>query len=275
MTDFNMDMDMSDPQPGPDRPRGYNVPMPPMLPFNLEANGVVEVEHWADVNEKYTIRLSNDHTFFETRELDDDDPTGMGKRFPEDWPKMYPMGPPSKHPDFHPLHEKYGLKILNAAGFINSVHPYETMSGPVGRLQGNLWRNPSLDWTEVIHPVLRFDMWRGITLEDYNLIRWSIYLASAILDDPQVLNYFWALKQPAADMITITDPDTNMVCKIVDIPSTLTEEQQHATYQAILATRSWVCFDLSGVCPPGEHASLGTCETAVDQNNNPPPVSKP
>lgn len=250
MTDVDpMDMDTSDPQPGPDRPRGYNFPMPPMLPFKLDANGVVEVEHWADVNENYTIRLSDDHTFLETRELDEDDPTGMGRRFEGDWPKMYPMGPPSKRPDFHPLHEKYGLKILNAAGFMNSVQPFEAMSGPVGRLQGNL--------------------------EDYNIIRWSVYIASAILDDPQVLNYFWALKQPVDDMITIPDPDTNMVCKTVDIPSTLTEEQQHATYHAMCAMRSWVCFDLSGVCPPGEHASLGTCETAVDQNNIAPPASKP
>ena len=84
MTDLDMDMDMSDPQPEPDRPRGYNVPMPPMLPFKLDASGVVEPEHWADVNENYTIRLSDDHTFFEIRELTDDDPTGMGRRWEGD-----------------------------------------------------------------------------------------------------------------------------------------------------------------------------------------------
>lgn len=260
-----MDLDMD--QPEPERARGYDVPLPPELPYRTDEHGQPIIEHWADVKDKYTIRLLADGSAFEVRELNEDDPTGMGRRFEGDWPKMYPMGPPSQRPDYHPLLEKYGLKILNAAGFINSVNPWEPVNlGAHGRLHGADWRNPTSDPNERIHPVLRFDMWNGITQEDYELMRYSLLLASAVLDDPTVLNYFYALMQPVASMETVIDSDTNLLCRIVDIPDVLAAEQQRETAQAMMKMRGWTHWDLSSpACDPPYY--LGITRTKLDQNS--------
>lgn len=227
----------------PDRPRGYNVPDPPEPPFKTDEHGNFTLEFWSDIRDKYTVRLSDDKTHFEIRELDDNDPTGMGRRFEGDWPKMYTMGPPSEAPDYNPVHEKYGLKILNAAGFINSIHPYEAITiGPMGRLYGNSYRNPTWDPAEKLHPVFRRSMWHGISDEQYALLHPALNLASAILDDPTTLNYFHALSQPASSMTTVLDSDTGLTCKIVDIPATLTEAQQRATYQLLWDMQFYTYF---------------------------------
>lgn len=264
-----------DSQPEPEHVRGYNIPYPPGPPYHTDAQGNMVFDHWADENENWTLRLNHNGSAFEMRELNDNDPTGMGRRFVGDWPKMYPMGPPSRLPDYHPLLEKYGLKILNAGGFINSVYPWEAMVlGPHGRLHGADWRNPTHDLNERIHPVLRFDMWRGITQDDYDLMQHSLLLASAVLDDPVVLNYFYPLMQPVTSMETLIDPDTNLLCRIVDIPDTLTPDQQLATYQAMVAMRGWTHWDFSGPAsdPVG---NLGSCFVNFDQNTNAIPAARP
>lgn len=271
-----MDMGPSGTQPQPDRPRGYNVPMPPLLPIKTDVHGQPIFEHWANVNENYTVRLNDNGSAFEVRELNDDDPTGMGRRFEGDWPKMYPMGPPSQQPDYHPLLEKWGLKILNAGGFINAVYPWENLVlGPYGRLHDAHWRNPNFDVNERIHPVLRFDMWRGITQADYQMMYWSLILASAVLDDPMVLNYFYPLMQPVASMDTVFDPDTNRICRIVDIPSTLTPDQQLATYQAMCSMRGYTHYDFSGEASQPPHCVLGSTNFNLDQNSNCIPAARP
>lgn len=228
----------------PERPRGYNVPLPPEPPFKTDEHGNITLEFWSDVRDKYTVRLSDDKTLFEIREVNDNDPTGMGRRFEGDWPKMYTMGPPSETPDYNPVHEKYGLKILNAAGFINSIYPYETITiGPTGRLYGNAYRNPTWDPAEKLHPVFRRSMWHEISDEQHALLYPALNLASAILDDPTTLNYFYALSQPASSMAIVTDPDTNLTCKVTDIPATLSEAQQRATYQRLWDMQFYAYFD--------------------------------
>lgn len=266
-----MDFDAA---PEPERPRGYNVPLPPGPPFHIDANGHTVYDHWANENENYTIRLSDDRSAFEVRRLNEDDPTGMDRRFEGDWPKMYPMGPPSRHPDYHPLLEKYGLKILNAGGFINSVLPWEAMHlGPHGKLHFADWRNPTCDLNERIHPILRFDMWHGISQADYELMHYSLLLASAVLDDPVVMCYFYPLMQPVTSMETVIDQDTNLLCRIVDIPDTLTAAQQLETYQAMVAMRSWTHWDFSGQASD-PHENFGTTFTNFDQNGTPIPAAR-
>jgi hypothetical protein len=238
-----IDVDMSGTQT-PDRPRGYNVPNPPMMPI-VNDQGDIIFDHWADVHHKYTTRLGEDGTWFEVRELNENDLTGMARRFEGDWPKKFPEGPPSNMPDYHPIHGKYGLKVLNAAGSINSIQPYEdAIIGSIGKLHDATFRIPTNDFNQRIHPVLRFDMWRGITQADYQMINPALLLASAILDDPTTLNHFYAVMKRADTMDTVVDPDTGKTCKIVNVPDTLTYEQQVTTHLAICAMRNYTSFNL-------------------------------
>jgi hypothetical protein len=269
-----IDADMSGTEPS-DRPRGYNVPNPPMMPL-VDYQGNIIYDHWADIHHKYTTRIGEDGTWFEVRELNEDDPTGMARRFEGDWPKNFPLGPPSNLPDFHPIHEKYGLKVLNAAGFINSIHPYEdTHVGPIGKLHGEFYRNPKSDLNERIHPVFRFDMWRGITAADYNMLNPALLLASAILDDPTTLNYFYAIMQPSGSMDTVIDPDTGATCRIVDVPDTLSLEQQYSTYVAICAMRKYTSFNLNWSSVDTGYASFGETVPLFDHYICTIPAARP
>jgi len=270
-----MDFDISGNQPEPDRPRAYHVPLPPQLPFKTDVHGNLVIEHWADVNENYTVRLLDDRSAFEVRELNENDPTGMGRRFEGDWPKMYPMGPPSQQPDYHPILEKFGLKILNAAGFINNLQPLEEMGiGPFGQLHCFDWRNPKADPNQRIHPVFRFDMWHGIAQEDYDLLYHSLLLASAVLDDPIVLCYFHAMRQSVASMDTVVDPDTFLTCRIVDIPTYLTPDQQAETYQAMCDMRRWTSWSINGPAND-DQTILGKTQILFDANGQSIDAARP
>jgi len=176
------------------------------------------------------------------------------------------MGPPSQQPDYHPILEKSGLKILNAAGFINNLHPLEEMGiGPVGQLHFFDWRNPKFDQNERIHPVFRFEMWHGISQQDYELMHHSLILASAVLDDPMVLCYFHAMRQPVASMDTVIDPDTFLTCRIVDIPAILTPQQQIETYQAMCDMRRWTYWSINGPAID-DQTILGKTQFRLDAN---------
>ncbi|KAG9691445.1 hypothetical protein KCU76_g7453, partial [Aureobasidium melanogenum] len=105
------------------------------------------------------------------------------------------VGPPSRAPDWHPLLEKWGLQVLEAAGFLNSTAYRGAGEGqmPLGRLTAVLGHGP-------IHPLLREDMWHGLRAGEYALMEPAIRLASAILDDPQTLCFFAGLTIPSDKM---------------------------------------------------------------------------
>lgn len=265
------DADMTEPE----QPRGYNVPLPPEPPSKVDEHGNITLEFWSDIRDRYTVRLRDDKTYFEIREFNDDDPTGMGRRFEGDWPKMYSMGPPSEAPDYNPIHEKYGLKILNAAGYINSIYPTESMTfGPMGRLYGSSFRNPTWDPAEKIHPVLRSHMWQGVSDEQYASLYPALNLASAILDDPTTLNYFYALSRPASSMTTVVDPDTNLTCKIMDIPDALTETQQRETYQLIWDMQIYTYFTFKDMAT-SDYDVYGVTKPTLDSNCRMIPAARP
>ncbi|KAK6002583.1 hypothetical protein QM012_001333 [Aureobasidium pullulans] len=92
------------------------------------------------------------------------------------------VGPPSRAPDWHPLLEKWVLQVLEAAGYVNSTAHRGIGEGqmPLGRLTAALAHEP-------IHPLLREDMWHGLRAGEYALMEPAIRLASAILDDPEML----------------------------------------------------------------------------------------
>lgn len=69
----------------------------------------------------------------------------------------------------------------------------------------------------------------------------AILLASAVLDDPATLNYFHALSVPAASMDTVSHVSSTLAadCKIMDIPDTLSPNQQRAVFHKLCAMRNF------------------------------------
>ncbi|KAH0285081.1 hypothetical protein KCU62_g7805, partial [Aureobasidium sp. EXF-3399] len=146
--------------------------------------------------------------------------------------------------------------------------------GPFGQLHCFTWRNPTVDPNQRTHPVFRFDMWHGITQEDHDMLRHSLLLASAVLDDPIVLSYFHAMRQHVASMETVIDPDTNLICRIVDIPATLTPDQQLDTYQAMCDMRRWTYWSITGPAND-DQTILGSTETQFDANGKSTDAARP
>lgn len=105
------------------------------------------------------------------------------------------VSPPSHAADWHPLLEKWGIQVMEAAGLINSTACRGIGEGqmPSGRLTAALGNGP-------IHPLLREDMWHGLRAGEYALMEPAIRLASAILDDPETLCFFAGLMVPSDQM---------------------------------------------------------------------------
>ncbi|KAK6008193.1 hypothetical protein QM012_000096 [Aureobasidium pullulans] len=247
--------DMNIPGAWPEQPRAFGAPEPPQRPDAMR-----EVP-WSRWSSSYAARLDDKKTGFDTKLFDPNDADA------------YRLGPPSEMPDYHQIIEKYGLQVLEAAGFLN--HKVEAVSGDItGRLAFAQWRNPCLDVDQWIHPVLRSEMWINVTDRQYSLMKPALLLASAILDDPVTLNYFHALSMPAASMDTISHISRGLIanCKIMTIPETLSPEQQQAVYKKLCNMRNFTHwgFERSGVID-----GMGYTEPLINGAGNYIPATKP
>ncbi|KAI5242477.1 hypothetical protein E4T43_04738 [Aureobasidium subglaciale] len=235
------DLIMVDAQPAPQL-RPYTIPDAPELPYKWDnyTNQPVS-ERWADVRKNLTARIRSDYTGFDVREINHADPTGMGRRHIHDWPASFPLGPPSEAPDYHPILEKYGLKILNRAGFINdNFWKEDAVVGPSGLLAFAPFRNPGVDEDEMLHPILRRDMWKNVTNSRWALMEPSLRLASAILDDSKTLAYFYALGMPSDQMKSSADPYHNgRICKELDPIRPLDPQELEDTFKKLVDLRKW------------------------------------
>lgn len=84
------------------------------------------------------------------------------------------------------------------------------------------------------------DMFHNINDHGYKLILPAILLASAGLDDPTTLNFFygvWATEQHTS----FWRPDLGN-STIVHVPDSLSEEKQRETQEKILALRNWASW---------------------------------
>lgn len=192
-------------------------------------------KHWSEFSSRYAAKLNRNKNGFDVKLFDPNDQTA------------HKLGPPSQVPDYPHIIEKYGIQVLDAAGFLN--HKAAITSGDItGRLAFADWRNPSRDADQWIHPVFRRETWVGITDRQYSLLKPVLLLASAVLDDPVTLNYFHALSMPAASMDIVSHVSAGLTadCKIMDIPDTLSPDQQRAVFQKLCAMRPftyWVFED--------------------------------
>ena len=224
MTDA--DMDVEDWRDGK-----FKVPDPPQKPDFL--NGV-ENMHWAQFSRKLAARLNEDKTGFDVKFYDPSDPTATG---PD--PSIAPwhrLGPPSALPDYPHLLEKYGIQVLDAAGFLNHQSAY-IGKNINGRLAFGVLRNFDNDQSieARIHPVFGRNKWDDITDHQYSLMHPALLLASAVLDDPVTLSYFYALAMPRESMDTIKHVSAGLTadCKIMKIPDILDDDQQRSTFSKL------------------------------------------
>lgn len=209
------------------RQRRFDAPHPPQLsrPFSRK--------HWSIYSSRVAAELRDDKSGFDT--------VPVGPRS-----GAYRFGPPSKAPDY-PYHlEKYGMQVLEAAGFLN--HQNQGMSGNIdGRLAFEYWRNRdhNPDLQKRIHPVWRLAQSVNLTPHQYSLMTPALLLASAILDDPVTLNYFYALAMPIDSMDTVSHVSNGLKadCKIMKIPDVLPEGEDFWTFMkldlATLYIRDW------------------------------------
>lgn len=208
--------------------RKFPVPDPPQKPDFIQGADNI---HWSQFSRRLAAKLSDDKTQFDVQLYDVSDSTALR------------VGPPTAMPDYPVLLEKYGLPVLEAAGFINN--PIPTEHGYMdGRLAFARWRNPHQhdDPQILIHPVLRRKEWVGITDHQYSLMIPALVLATTILDDPVTLNYFHALAMPADSMDNISHVSAGLTadCKIMKIPDVLDYNQQWDTFKKLSLMSVWL-----------------------------------
>ncbi|KAG9699831.1 hypothetical protein KCU95_g1249, partial [Aureobasidium melanogenum] len=210
------------------RKRRFDAPDPPKKPFYIRE------KCWPKFSSRLAAKLKSDKSGFDVKLLEHSDSTA------------YKLGPPSNIPDYPHHLEKYGMQVLEAAGFLN--HQDEGVSGKIdGQLAFEYWRNTdhNPDLQKRIHPVWRWKEWVNITPHQYSLMTPALLLASAILDDPVTLSFFHALAKPMDSMDTVSHATQGLTgdCKIMKILDVLPEGEDFWTYMkldlATLSIRDW------------------------------------
>ncbi|KAG9603122.1 hypothetical protein KCU77_g1250, partial [Aureobasidium melanogenum] len=163
------------------RRRRFRAPVPPEKP------SYIREKHWSKFSSRLAAELKSDKSGFDVKLLEHSNPTACK------------LGPPSNAPDYPHHLEKYGMQVLEAAGFLN--HKDEGVS--------------------------------------------ALLLASAILDDPVTLSFFYAMAMPTESMDTVSHATAGLTadCKIMKIPHVLPEGEEWAAYLKVdlmtLYIRDW------------------------------------
>lgn len=301
------DVSMSDAELEPNGPPSIFIPDPPKLPALFKDDqGVVHPTVWHQHVQHFVARYNKDFTGFDVRQENGADPMGdqnggTGDNDEEEdeddeedddagedddgdedededediqdadeWP--YHLGPPTSFPGPDAVIRIWGLQLLNAAGFINwEQDDADAYMDPKGR-----WakiRNPHNLEAERIHPVFRKDMFQNLTDDGYELILPAILLASAWLDDPTTLNFFygvWATEQHTSFWNVDLGHST-----IVHVPQTLSEYSQRETHEKIVAMRNWTSWHIVNASHLADLGALAVTETKMYANGEPVPASGP
>ncbi|KAH0365928.1 hypothetical protein KCU65_g5699, partial [Aureobasidium melanogenum] len=226
--------------PAPNILRTYTAIDPPRLPHFTIINGQPHATEWYKHSWRYTARKLPTDTGFEVRQLDIDKFDGY--EVPDwnnmfYWPPKYNLGPPTNDADWHGIIAKWGLPLLEKAGFLN-YYPSDDndYAEPIGKLTRA--RNPENLDEKRIHPVFRKDMWPDIDDEEYLLLEPALLLASALMDEPGTLAFFYAILD--LNSMTEFEDEKHGKCKVATVPATLSKAQQAEVYRKILAMRNWL-----------------------------------
>lgn len=149
------------------------------------------------------------------------------------------LGPPSRRVEWCDVIEKWGLQLLNKAGFLNLDLGLPDMSiDPQGRY---LSKRPEYWKDEALHPVFRRDMWmNGLSDQEWAAIRPALLLASALLDDPNTLCLFHAIASPTRHLYII-DPSVGR-CTRIHVRDSLSEAEQAWTFERLCNMRIYTHF---------------------------------
>lgn len=153
----------------------YGIPYPPELEATQRmSDESFEVTDWARHARYYGARDHPNGNGSEVRLFNEGDPagkfeqdlTGKGKWFTDDWDVQYRLGAPSTSVNWDDVIRKWGLQVLDKAGFIN-LDPKLHISymNPIGRFASK--RSASRKFDDLVHPIFRQDMWRHLNTDDY------------------------------------------------------------------------------------------------------------
>ncbi|KAG9711323.1 hypothetical protein KCU69_g64, partial [Aureobasidium melanogenum] len=83
---------------------------------------------------------------------------------------------------------------------------------------------------------IQFRMMISVFIQSFDVI--SLLLASALLDDPGTLAFFYAI----SDLKSMTEfeDEVHGKCKVASVPATLTNMQETEVYRKIIAMRNWL-----------------------------------
>lgn len=260
---------------GPAKPLlSYGVPYPPELEATQRtSDGSIEVTDWTKHARYYGARDHPKGSGFEVRRFNEGDPAGKGKWSSHDWDVEYRLGPPSTSVNWNNMIEKWGLQVLDKAGFINlDPNTADSYMHPTGRFASR--RNPSGKDGNRVHPIFRRQVWRSLSEEDYQTIMPALLLASAFLDDPTTLCLFHAISAPAEQMVTFEDPILK-TCKRLQVPETLTESEQWSVFHKICAMRKWTSFYWESSDILKARGALGYCQPLVHKDGSRTTASGP
>jgi len=219
----------------------YGIPYPPELPDRIQLPG----QHgqtdpdWREHGRYYGARDDLWGEGFDIRPLRYDPAGNELPRLPGEWEAQYMLGPPSRGVEWSDVIAKWGLQVLNKAGFLNlDLDLPEMTADPQGRYFPN---RPQFWKDEALHPVFRRDMWRyGLSDQEWSAIRPAFLLASALLDDPTTMCLFNAIKDTARHF-WIEDPLLGK-CTRIHLRDSLTEAEQAAVFQDICNMRMFTYF---------------------------------
>jgi hypothetical protein len=230
---------MSDDEPE-EPPLPYGIPYPPALPNKISVERRNGRRHEIDPNwlrhaAQFGARDDPGGQGFQIRPFSRDDPTGNGARFPGDWDVQHRLGAPSPLHTWTYVISKWGLQVLDKAGFLNlDLDLPDSMLS----IQGRYFPKRPAGWRDdTIHPALRKDMWRDIADNEYLMLKPAVLLASALLDDPGTMCLFHALATPSCH-VTFQDP-TLGECKRIHVPDSLTGAEQVSTFRKMCDMRQW------------------------------------
>jgi hypothetical protein len=240
----NTDVNMSGVEPEKP-PLPYGVLYPPPLPdkiWVMRDGQRHEIDpDWSKHAKYYGARDDLWGDGFETRFSIHKGPSLKGHNHagnhPDDWDVQYRLGNPSDESCVDVI-AKWGLQVLDKAGFINlQLGVSDSMLDLKGRYFS---KRPEMWKGNVPHPVLRQDMWNGISDTEYWILYPVMLLASALLDDPTTMCLFHALATPSCN-VYFHDPLIGL-CRRLQVPESLTEAEQAATFQKMCDMRQYTHF---------------------------------
>ncbi|KAI5200401.1 hypothetical protein E4T38_06557 [Aureobasidium subglaciale] len=231
--------------PDLDSLRTYTPIDPLVLPPLTLVGNKWELTDWKEHSWRYTAQKEPTSKTFNVRQMYITNFDDTEAPDPDVFPAKYKLGPPSLRDDWNPLLDKWGMQVLNKAGFINYTPPSsEKYMDPIGH--GAEERNPGDTEAERIHPVLQQDMWRNVSDDDFELLKPALLLATAILDEPETIALLRCITNDTATLPHFEDPKHGS-CKLV-IPVTPTDpEDMDVAFERMLQMRQWMSWQFRSV----------------------------